>query len=231
MTHSVFITGASRGLGFEFAKQYAEENWNVYASCRTPKKALKLKKLSEKFPNINILKLNITSRTDIEALKKKFKKIPIDLLINNAAHLNKGRNYLEKLSREDLLKTFDINAVAPLFITRALLSSIKLSQLKTVASISSVISSITENYSDEWNNYEYKTNKAALNMLMSCFANESNHAGIRVLLLDPGWVKTDMGGKGAPITAFESVSGMRSVIQKTKVTRSFITYQGKQNPW
>lgn len=231
MNHSVFITGSNRGLGLEFTKQYAEDNWTVYASCRNPKKCLKLKKISEKFPNVHIIKLDVSSESEINILRKKLQKTPIDLLINNAAILNKRKCSLQTLSKEELLESFFINAVSPLFVTRALLPNLKLGKLKTIVALSSAISSITENYAGEWNNYSYKTSKASLNMLMSCFANEPKFSDLRVLLLDPGWVKTDMGGKRAPLTPYESVSGMRSIISTTKVTRSFITYQGKINPW
>jgi NAD(P)-dependent dehydrogenase (short-subunit alcohol dehydrogenase family) len=210
MLPTVFITGSNRGIGLEFTKQYAENNWKVYASCRDPKSALR----------------------DINQLKKRLNKEPIDVLINNAGFLEKSKNTLLKISKSDLMTTFEINTLAPFLITQALLPNLKLGNLKTVANLSSVIASLSENYAAEWNVYPYKMSKAALNMLMSCLAADLKYSAFRILLLDPGWVKTDMGGKRASVSAQVSVAGMRAIINDDTITsRSFIDYKGQKNIW
>lgn len=232
MKYSVFITGSNRGIGLEFVKQYAEKDWLVYASCRNPEQAVKLQRLSKKYKNIHVIQLDVSSEKQVNSLTKKFQRTPIDVLINNAAILDKKRILFKNLTPTHFINLFLINTISPLLITRALLPSLNLGKLKIVASLSSLISSLTENYGDKWNHYTYKTSKTALNMAMSCFAIEPKYAEIKVILLDPGWVKTDMGGKDATISVQESVSGMIKVMASKKLkSRIFINNLGKEQAW
>lgn len=238
MKPSVLITGANRGIGLEFVQQYAKDGWKVYATCRNLKKATSLQNLQRQFSNIHLLSLNVDSVDDIEKIKKQLLNIPLDVLINNAGIIgNLGVNLINIPIGElksELLYVFSVNAVSPLLLSLALTENLKLGKLKIVVSISSYISSLSHNVGDEWNYYAYKTSKAALNMIMSCYSIDPNHADLRIILFDPGWVRTDMGGKKAPLSTEESVSGMRNWINITSekgTSRQFIDYKGNLVPF
>ncbi len=235
MQQTVCITGTSRGIGLEFAKQYAKDGWQVYATCRNPETASQLQALSREYSNIIILPLDVTDEIAITKLAATLKGKPIDVLINNAGIYNGSQETLEKVSSEILMQTFKTNAVAPLLIARALMENIKLSQRKIIVNLSSALGSIQDTNST--GSYAYRTSKAALNMLMKTLAIDCQALQIQILVLHPGWVKTDMGGKSALIEASTSVEGLRKVIEKTMGKSlnpqdpMFINYKGDIIHW
>ena len=227
---TILITGANRGLGLEFVKQYAEEGCIIHACCRSPDEAKELQALSSKNKNIQIHTLDTTSEADIAALKNKIDS-PIDILINNAGMLVQDAP-LGNIPVDNLINTFLVNAVAPLKIAEAFIDHLAKSKRKLIACVSSSMGSITENTSGGY--YSYRTGKVALNMLMKSAAYELANSGIKVLLLHPGWVKTRMGGEGASITPEESISGMRKVIATYNTPPGeviFYRYDGGKVPW
>lgn len=237
MKHTIFITGTNRGIGLEFVKQFAEEGHKVFATCRDPKNAIALKDLSQKYSNVIILKLDVQSKKQIEKLSQQMKDIPIDIVIHNAGISGRKDLTLDNATINDLDKeireVMAVNTIAPLLLTKTLLPNLQIGKMKTVVAISSLISSITQNFAGEWNLYAYKASKAALNMMMSCFSVEPHYADFKVLIFDPGWVKTDMGGKEAPISPVDSVLGMRKIILNNSKIKSgsFLNYQGEIVPF
>jgi len=228
--YTVLISGASRGLGLEFTQQYAEAGWHVIACCRTPDDAVELQKLHKKYRSIAIMPLDITSASSVENLSTALAGKPIDLLINNAGIYGQPHQQLGNLDIQDLIHVYATNAIAPLKLSEALIENIKNSKLKTIVSITSLMASITDNHSG--GAYSYRASKAALNMMMKTLSNDLENFGIRVLLLHPGWVQTDMGGAKAPLEAAVSVAGMRKVIEATiDVTGCFFDYQGRSLLW
>ncbi len=229
MINTVLITGANRGLGLEFTKQYAMEGWQVYACCKDLINASDLKSLAQQYPNVSCFALDVTDQDEIEKLKKSIDS-PIDVLINNAGYLL--HDELENVTHDEMIKTFKINAVAPLLMLNAFKDKIAKSQLKLIANVSSSMGSISDNTSGGY--YSYRASKAALNMIMKSAAIDLAPLGVAVLLLHPGWVKTRMGGDQAAVEAPVSVKGMRQVIQSYKPTQGevkFIRYNGEIVPW
>lgn len=233
MAGTIFITGSNRGIGFEFVKQFSEEGFKVIASCRDPKNADDLQAMARSNPNIEIIKLDVQSEKEIDELKNKLSNVPIDILINNAGISGDKRIFkIDNISltdlKDEILNVLSINAISPLLITKTLLPNLMLGKLKTVASISSNLGSISgSREGGSWNIYGYKSSKAALNMLMSCFAVDDQHKQLRVLILHPGWVQTDMGGEGANVKPEESIAGMKKIILTSKVpSGTFLDYQG-----
>lgn len=236
MAYTVLITGANRGIGLEFVRQYSAEGWKVLATCRNPKVAKELQALKNQNAEIEILKLDVSDDENIDAFKKALGKTAIDLLINNAGIISATKDEridtLSKVTRLELLNVFDTNAFSPLLLTKALIPNLRAGSLKTVANISSSAGSITESLSGQWNLYSYKGSKAALNMLMVCLTTEEIYNDLRILLLHPGWVKTEMGGPGAVIDPEDSVTSMRNIIADTRVKSGmYIDYQGNNLPW
>jgi NAD(P)-dependent dehydrogenase (short-subunit alcohol dehydrogenase family) len=224
---TVLITGANRGIGLELAKQYAGDGWSVIATARDPKNADGLNALKGE---IRVEGLEVTDEKQIAALAKKLKGTAIDVLLNNAGMLT-GYEPFGDTDTESWLKTLHVNSVAPLKLTEALVEHVAASKQKKVASITSGMGSMGSHAST--GAYAYRSSKAALNMVMVTAANELRSRGISVAVISPGWVKTDMGGTGAPLEVKQSAAGIRKVIDKLNVGISgqFFNYSGENLPW
>lgn len=225
---TVFITGASRGLGLEFARQYAADGWRVLATCREGKKSKQLAALTG---DINIYKLDIADHTRIQALAKSLRKEPIDLLINNAGIYGPRPVKLGGVDYAAWDEAMRINAMSPLKIAECFLENVVAGKLKKIAAITSKMSSISDNSSG--GSYIYRSSKAALNTVMRSLSVDLKPRGISVVILHPGWVRTDMGGPGGLIETEESVSGMRRVIDDLSLSTSgrLLNYDGTEIAW
>ncbi|MDP2903259.1 MAG: SDR family oxidoreductase [Methylovulum sp.] len=229
---TVFITGANRGLGLEFCRQYAEEDWTVIACCRKPEPSSALATLAEKFPTIQIETLDVADFGQIDALSQKLSTVPIDVLINNAGvYGDNSTNRFGHLDYQAWSNTLLVNTLAPVKMAEAFLNQIKAGDIKLIANISSLMGSMADNASG--GSLLYRTSKAALNAAMKSLAIALKQQAIGVLIFHPGWVKTDMGGANALINANESVSGMCHVIDNFSLDQSgcFVKYDGTTMPW
>ncbi|MGR9053676.1 MAG: SDR family oxidoreductase [Gammaproteobacteria bacterium] len=229
---TVLITGANRGLGFEFCRQYAADDWRVVACCRDPDGAADLWKLADNYPNITIEPLNIADFASIDELSARMADAKLDVLINNAGVYGdtKGRGF-GKLDYSAWSEALQINTLAPVKMAEAFLPQLERGNKRLIASVTSLMGSITDNTSGGC--ILYRSSKAALNAAMKTLAIDLKARSIGVLLLHPGWVRTDMGGHNALIDAQESVSGMCRVIEHFKPGQSgsFFKYDGKTLPW
>ena len=218
---TVFVTGANRGLGFAFAQSYASSGWRVLATCRAPQKAAALQATKG---DITVHALEVTDEAQLAALGKKLKDETIDVLINNA-----GVGGEE--STDGWLRTLHINSIAPIRIAQALLPMLTRSERKLIVSITSGMGSISDNTSG--GSYAYRSSKAALNAAMKSLSVDLAKRGVSVIVLNPGWVRTDMGGTGGRLTAADSVARMRKVIDHVAPTQSgkFFNYDGREYPW
>jgi NAD(P)-dependent dehydrogenase (short-subunit alcohol dehydrogenase family) len=227
---TILITGANRGIGVEFVKQYSNDGWRVLACCRNPENATKLQSLSET-TDTQILALDVTDKKQIQSLADKLSNENIDILINNAGYYGGPNSAFGSVDREDWLKVFQINTLAPLFVAEAFIDHIKRGDEKIIAIISSKVGSISDNASG--GSYMYRSSKSAVNQVMKSMSIDLNHFDISVTSLHPGWVQTDMGGPNALITVEESVSGLKNVLDtfKKEKTGTFINYDGTVIPW
>jgi NAD(P)-dependent dehydrogenase (short-subunit alcohol dehydrogenase family) len=224
---TVLITGANRGIGLELAKQYAGDGWSVIAATRDPLKADALKALKG---DIRIEALEVTDEQQVKALARALGGTAIDVLLNNAGMLT-GYESFGATDTASWLKTLHVNSVAPLKLTEALVEHIAGSQQKKIAAITSGMGSMGGHASS--GAYAYRSSKAALNMVMLTAANELRSRGISVAVISPGWVRTDMGGSGAPLPVNDSAAGIRKVIDRLNVGISgqFFNYSGENLPW
>ncbi|OHC78806.1 MAG: short-chain dehydrogenase [Rhodospirillales bacterium RIFCSPLOWO2_01_FULL_65_14] len=225
---TVLITGASRGLGLEFARQYAADGWRVIAACREPKKSRALCALNG---DIAVERLDIDDPASIGTLAKKYARAAIDVLINNAGIYGPRKFTMRTVDYPAWEKVLRTNTMAPLRVAAAFLPQVARGKKKTIATVSSWMGSIAGN--DTGGAYIYRSSKAAVNMVMKSLAVDLKGKGIVVAVLHPGWVRTDMGGPNAAIEARESVAGMRAVIAKLKKrdTGKFFDYDGKPMAW
>lgn len=189
---TVLITGSNRGIGLSLAENYAEQGWNVVATCRKPDKATDLISLKEKYDNVNIEQLDVTSQKQINALAEKYKGIPIDVLLNNAGILGDIRDQVfGALNEETFEQVFAVNTLAPLKVSEAFVEHVSLSEQKKIVSMTSGLGSmqITANQSYF---YFYRMSKAALNMAVVAMNASLRNQGIISALIAPGQVDTKL---------------------------------------
>jgi NAD(P)-dependent dehydrogenase (short-subunit alcohol dehydrogenase family) len=154
----------------------------------------------------------------------------IDVLINNAGVSSETRS-LAACTQDQLVRDFTINSISPVLVTKAVLPSLKMGSRRVVVSITSKLGSISQNTGGS--SYGYRASKAALNMFNASMALELKQEGFICVVMHPGWVKTDMGGAGAPLTPEQSVGSMIRVIGELmpRDTGMFKNYDGGEIPW
>ena len=233
----ILITGASRGLGLEFTKQYLERGDSVIATCRQPEKAKELESLQKDFgKNLEIEQLDVTSDKSKDILYQKLldKSIEINLLINNAGIISgnekEGLSFGE-LYKEDFSKVFQVNTVSPILISEKFLPLLKDVIEPKIVNISSMSGSI--NNRTRSGGYAYSSSKAALNMMTKTLSNELKEMEITVVAIHPGWIKTDMGGENAPLELESSITSIISVIDSLSIvdTGKFLDWQRNEVQW
>lgn len=224
---TVLITGSSRGIGLEFATQYAADGWQVLATCRNPEAAWDLLEIQ---PPVSIYTLDVSDHAQIERLGWLLRQESIDILINNAGWGVRGGT-LADTTYEILQKSICVNAYATLKMAQVFLEQLARSQKKTIVTISSQMGSIAEN--DSGGRYAYRTSKAAVNMIVKTLSIDLAPRGIIVASLHPGWVRTRMGGSNAPLSLRESICGLREVIERLTPAESgrFFAFDGREIPW
>lgn len=232
----VLITGANRGLGLEFARQYAKAGWVVQACCRNPREAAELTGLAE-VGEVQVHALDVADFTAVKSLADQLDGQRIDVLLNNAglfgpkilADGDKRQSFghVDYEIWDDLLR---VNTMAPLRLAECFVEHVAASELKKIVSLSSVMGSIAETSTGL---YGYRTSKSALNMVMATLAHELAPRDIAVGVFCPGWVKTAMGGPQASLEAAESVAALRQRIDemRPKPPIEFLRYNQDKLPW
>ncbi|HEX5323326.1 MAG TPA: SDR family oxidoreductase [Capsulimonadaceae bacterium] len=235
----VLVTGASRGIGLEFARHYLDRGAQVFAGYRRPETAGKLFDLTESHPErLVLVPLDVSDEASIRASRNRVGESSksLDLLINNAgiggfSSLTGKQEQLGSFQFDDSWVVLRTMAVGPLLIAQEYLDLLKAGENAQIANVTSGYGSISSNTSRF--PYYYSAAKSALHQLMRSLAADVRPMGISVVLLDPGSVQTDMGGPTAPLTPHESVAGMISVIESLTLAQSgsFISWQGRTMPW
>jgi NAD(P)-dependent dehydrogenase (short-subunit alcohol dehydrogenase family) len=230
---TTLITGANRGIGLEFVRQYAADGWRVLACSRHPEKSTALNKLAAQSPElIKIHALDVADPAQIDQLGQALATESIDLLLNNAGiYPDSDKNDFGHTDYAEWMQAFRINTMAPLKMAETFAPHIARSKQKTIVTITSKMGSISDNSSG--GSYLYRSSKAAVNMVIKSLAIDLKPNGITAVVFHPGWVKTDMGGPSAMISAEKSVSGIRNMIAKLTLADSgkFFAYDGAEIPW
>ena len=232
---TVLITGANRGIGLEYVRQYAARGWHVIATTRHPDEAADLKALAAANPKIVIEKLDVTDFGQVDALAAKYKGKPIDIVVNNAGIT--GGAEKQTFGKADW-PTFDqvlqTNVVAPLKIAEAFLPNLEASGQKKLVNVSSSEGSIGGVTAPR--NIFYRSSKAALNMEMRNVALAVKSKGIAVALINPGPVDTDMMAAVPKKFLRPKEDAVKDLIRITdqvtlENTGTFWDYTGKPLPW
>ncbi|HTP76959.1 MAG TPA: SDR family oxidoreductase [Rhizomicrobium sp.] len=226
---TVLITGANRGIGLEFAKQYAAEGADVIACCRNPATADALNALA-RAAQFEVMPLDVTAPASVAALKSALNGRPIDILINNAGVGGPRNEPQGTIDFDAWVETLKTNSIAPMLVSLALHDNLKASKLRKLVTITSMMGSIAGHGGGA---YAYRASKAAVNSVMHGLSKEWAKDGIAIGIYHPGWVKTDMGGSSAPVTPQDSVKGLRAQIAKLSPANSgaYLDFQGKEIAW
>jgi NAD(P)-dependent dehydrogenase (short-subunit alcohol dehydrogenase family) len=236
------VTGASRGLGLEFVKQLSARGDRVFAGCRRPARAADLQALAvQAAGRVEVVELDVGDEASIARCAQAVgAAVPSLGLLVNAAGVYSGRGStdpdaageaLGRLALAPALDVLRVNALGPLLVAQALFPLLRRADGARVASLTSGYGSVSANRGGF--PYYYAASKAALNMLMRSLAGDARQAGVTVVVLDPGWVRTDMGGPHAPITPAQSVSEMVRVIDRLSPRDNgrFLDRRGQDQAW
>lgn len=231
MIATVLITGANRGIGLEFARQYAHEGWRVYAACRNPQNAHELNEIAAaSHGRLTLHPLDVTNADRIRALAAVLDE-PVDILLNNAGTDGQRGARFGNTDEQSWLATFAVNVIGSMKMMEAFVEHVARSERGIMATLSSRMGSVADNTSG--GSYVYRSSKAAVNAVMRSAAIDLRDRGIICVTLHPGWVKTDMGGPNAQITVEDSVAAMRALLDRVTPEDSgkFLDRTGTEIPW
>lgn len=232
MPENVLITGANRGIGLGLASSYLDDGHRVFATCRAPERATDLARLAERSKGrLTVHPLDVTSDGQRAALAAALDGEPVDVLLNNAGVYPQKHGGFGRVEAEPWLHGLAVNAVAPVLLAQALVDNVARSRRRVIATVTSRMGSIADNTSG--GAYAYRSSKTALNSAMRSAAIDLRDRGITVVVLHPGWVRTDMGGSGAQITVDRSVADLRRVLDGLTLedTGRFLNRDGTDLPW
>jgi NAD(P)-dependent dehydrogenase (short-subunit alcohol dehydrogenase family) len=225
MKKTVLIIGASRGLGLEFVTQYLNDGCAVIATAKKHADVARLAAIGATAYEVDVIE-----PADFVALKEKLAETKIDVAIYNAGVYGPATTGVQAVSKADFDAVMHVNVWGALHAVPAVAPLV--SRAKGVfVFVSSTMGSMTE--MDGPNRVVYRASKAALNAVVKAASIEWADSGMVSFALHPGWVRTDMGGKGADIDPAESVGGMRNVIALASAHHNggFFDYQGRNVPW
>jgi NAD(P)-dependent dehydrogenase (short-subunit alcohol dehydrogenase family) len=222
---TILITGASRGIGLEFSRQFAGDGWTVIAACRNPASADQLAGIA----GVEVHQLDVDNGDSVNALKAAIGDRPIDILLNNAGVIGQRAGF-GTLDYDAWAGAMNTNVFGPMRMAEAFVDNVGASERKQMTFITSRMGSITETSP---NAYVYRASKAALNMAVRCMSLELAGKGVTAILFHPGHVSTDMGGASAPVTPTNSVTGMKQqMLGFTQADNGrFLAYDGGEIPW
>jgi NAD(P)-dependent dehydrogenase (short-subunit alcohol dehydrogenase family) len=225
---TVLITGANRGLGLEFARQYAAAGWRVLATCRQPDSAGQLRSLAG---NVVVHQLEVRDLDAISQLAARLRGQPIDLLLANAGMYGPSKMTLGQIDYAAWMEVLAVNVLGPVRLAECFADHVAASEKKLIACVSSQMGSVALNGSGR--HYLYRSSKAGLNAAAKSLAIDLAPRGITVVILHPGWVKTDMGGADADLEIPEAVRSIVATLGRVNFAHSgrFLNFDGKELPW
>lgn len=223
--HTYLVTGANRGIGLEFCRRLKAQRHRVLATARNPEVSPATKSHCDR-----LIRLDASDPGSVASLADQLKNERVDVLINNAG-VGGGAATIDTFNAEETARTLAVNAIGPMLVVQAALKSMRSAERKLIVNITSILGSITQN-TGGWS-YAYRASKAALNMLTVSLSNELKPEGFTCIALHPGWVRTDMGGKEAPLSTEQSVTSMLETLSRLRATDTgrFLNYDGKSIPW
>jgi NAD(P)-dependent dehydrogenase (short-subunit alcohol dehydrogenase family) len=224
---SVLVTSSSRGIGLGFVRQYAADGWTVLAGCRDPERAEALKSVEG---DVRRFAMDVTSLEAVRAAAAA-SDAPLDLLINSAGVSGDYRDGPGEVDYARWAEVLDVNTMGPVRVLDAFADRLAAGERGLAVTITSGMGSIADAGSGA--GLAYRTSKAAVNMAMRARSFDLRPRGITVVVINPGWVRTDMGGPGARMSVEESVAAMRRAFDGLTIeaTGAFLKHTGESYPW
>jgi len=230
----VVVTGANRGIGLELARQLQARGDTVEACARNPRHANELQRLAAS-GHVHVHPLDVTDAASVIAFVAALGDAAVDVVFNVAGVQGGPRQSLGQipgdLTLADFTRTLDVNALGALRVSVALLPHLRRGTAKKLVHVTSGMGSISDNTSG--GSYAYRMSKAALNMMSRTLAVDLRGEGITSVVINPGWVQTDMGGPSAPTPVDESVRGILREIDRATLADSgeFLNWRGNRYAW
>jgi NAD(P)-dependent dehydrogenase (short-subunit alcohol dehydrogenase family) len=225
----VLITGANRGIGLALVKAYAGRRDKVFAAIRATSDRDALDAFAATAPKwVEVIEMDVSDPAEIGRVRRRLEAEPIDVLVNNAGIGGPDKQSATDMDFDGLEEALRVNTMAPLRVTLAFLPNVKAAKGKIITLSSQM--GATGASSD---NLAYRVSKQAVNRLMRGLATELKPQGIPVLIVHPGWVKTDMGGESAQLAPEESAANLLKLIDKLDITSTgrFLAWNGKELAW
>jgi NAD(P)-dependent dehydrogenase (short-subunit alcohol dehydrogenase family) len=234
VSRRVLVTGASRGIGLEYARQWLAAGARVFALARDPEGSAELMGLASANPDALVaVRCDIADDASVAAARRRVGEETdgLEILINNAGVMGSHED-LESLDLDVVRRTFEVNAIGPIRVTRAFVDLLMGGKRpRRIVNMTSLMGSIDDNRSGDA--YAYRMSKAALNMATRSMAVDLSREGVVAVVLHPGWVRTAMGGKSAPTPVEEAVASLVRTIESLDMDRSggFYDRDGQPLPW
>lgn len=219
------VTGANRGIGLALAREIAGRGQSVIGTARRPERAAELRGTGAR-----VEQLDVTDESSVAEFARSLAGEPVDFLVHNAA-LGTAGPPADRLDPADVLRSLEVNAVGPIRVTQAILDNVRAGSRRTIVGMSSGLGSLSGNDSGGW--VAYRISKAALNMYVRTLAVEMARERFTCVVLDPGWVRTDMGGPNAPTDPEDAARRIVDRIERLTPsdTGRFLDRRGRDVPW
>jgi NAD(P)-dependent dehydrogenase (short-subunit alcohol dehydrogenase family) len=230
MSEHWFISGANRGIGLELARQLKARGDQVSAGVRNEEARDALAaRLAPQHARIDTLLFDMRDSAAIHAAAKTIDS-PIDVLVANAGAFGPSPQSALDVDFDGALDLFNVNTLGPLRLAQAFVPQLRRAKNPRVVLISSALGSMA---TVDPSTAIYSATKAALDKFAQCLAVELKPLGVTVVALHPGWVRTDMGGPNAPLSAPESVAGIIATVDGLSLENSgsFLDYRGETVAW
>jgi len=226
---TAFIVGASRGLGLALAAEYLERGWHVIATVRGSARTKLHDLKAAAGGRLEIEPLDIDIPSDVAALRQRLDGRTLDVLFVNAGVAIDPDKSMTEIDTDAFTRMMVTNALSPIRIIEAFDALV--APRGTIVAMSSELGSVSDNTDGGWEGY--RASKAALNTLMRSYAARHSASPRTLLLIAPGWVRTDMGGAGAPLEVGDSIPRVVDVVASQAGRRGlqYLDYRGETVPW
>jgi NAD(P)-dependent dehydrogenase (short-subunit alcohol dehydrogenase family) len=228
-SQTALIIGASRGLGLALAREWLSRGWTVIATARGTARTGLHETAEASDGRLRVEQLEMTDPRAVKALRERLSGCTLDLLFVNAGVANGPADRVDQISTEEFVRLMVTNALSPMRVVEELGPLVRPGG--TIAAMSSSLGSVSLNERGGWE--VYRASKAALNTLMRSYA--ARHEGDRrgFVLVDPGWVRTEMGGPAATLSPEESIPGVADALamRAGKPGLRYLNYRGETVPW